>query len=475
MEPLPKRVLVLGLGLSGVAAARYLAEERDAGADVAIAVLDEGSGPEFEACAALLRSESGIPVSLATAVATGDWDLVIASPGIPPHSPLMRSAQALGVPVVSEVEFAFRRARAPFVAITGTNGKTTTTALVAHLLRDAGIPAQAVGNIGSPAIAAVRDAGPASVLVAEVSSFQLSLTLDFHPRVAVLLNITPDHVDWHGSLEAYETDKAKVFANLVAGDTAVVDVDDPGSAPWADRVEARGVRVVRVTQERRPAGGAYLVDGMLAIDGPEGVSSLVPVAELGIRGRHNVGNALAGAAAALAMGATLEAIRDGLRGFHPIEHRLEPVGVVAGVEYYNDSKATNPDAVLKALTAFDDRRLIILLGGRNKGNDFTGLAEAVAARCETAVFFGESAQQLRAAFERTGSAWSVAPTMEAALSIASAAARPGDVVLLSPACASFDEFRSYEHRGAVFKELVSSLGTAGPDGSAEGSRESGER
>jgi UDP-N-acetylmuramoylalanine--D-glutamate ligase len=457
-------VLVLGLGRSGIATARYLAEERDAGADVTVALLDEGSAPEIEARAAELRAELAIPVSIAETVAAGQWDLVVASPGIPPGSPLMRSAQTLGVPVVSEVEFAFARARGPFVAITGTNGKTTTTALVAHLLRDAGIPAEAVGNIGSPAIAAVRDAGAAFVLVAEVSSFQLSLTFDFHPRVAVLLNITPDHLDWHGSLEAYEADKAKVFANLVAGDTAVIDVDDPGSAPWADRVEARGVRVVRVTQQGRPAGGAYLQDGILTIEGPGGVIDLVSVEELGIRGRHNVGNALAAAAAALAMGAPAEAVRRGLRDFRPIEHRLEPAGVVAGVEYYNDSKATNPDAVLKALTAFDERPLIVLLGGRNKGNDFAELAGAVAARCETAVLFGESAQELRAAFERTGSDWSVAPTMEAALAIARAAARPGDVVLLSPACASFDEFRSYEHRGAVFKELVSALGASSDEG-----------
>jgi UDP-N-acetylmuramoylalanine--D-glutamate ligase len=474
VEPLPKRVLVLGLGRSGVAAARYLAHERDAGADVMIAALDEGSGPDLEALAASLRSE-GIPVSLGAASVPGNWDLVVASPGIPPSSPLMRSAKASGVPVVSEVEFAFARSRSPFVAVTGTNGKTTTTALVAHLLRAAGISAQAVGNIGSPAIAAVHGAGATSVLVAEVSSFQLALTVDFHPKVAVLLNITPDHIDWHGSLEAYAADKARVFANMTTGDTAVIDVDDPGSAPWAERVEARGVRVVRVTQHGQPSGGAYVRDGVMTVEGPPGAIPLLAVSELRIRGGHNVGNALAGAAAALAMGAAPQAVRDGLRGFRPIEHRLEPAGIVAGVEYYNDSKATNPDAVLKALSAFDDRPLIVLLGGRNKGNDFTELAEAVAARGATAVLFGESGAQLRAAFERTGSAWSVAPTMTAALTVASAAASPGDVVLLSPACASFDEFRSYEHRGEVFKELVSAMGVNDAGAWAEGPREAGER
>jgi UDP-N-acetylmuramoylalanine--D-glutamate ligase len=456
MEPLPRRILILGLGRSGVAVARYLAEERDSGVDVTFEVADEACGPEADDRASAVRA-LGVAVSLGAHAVEGAYDLVVASPGIPPSSALMRSARASGAPVISEVALAFWRTRAPFGAVTGTNGKTTTTALVAHLLREAGMPAEAVGNIGAPVIAAVRDAGPASVLVTEVSSFQLALTCDFRPRVAVLLNITPDHADWHGSLEAYESDKTKVFANMGAGDTAVIDVDDKGSAPWAERVEERGIRVVRVSRTALWPGGASVEGGMLTVDAPECRHTLVRASELLIRGEHNVGNALAGAAAALTMGATPDAVRSGLRSFEPIEHRLEPAGVVGGVEYFNDSKATNPDAVQKALTAFDDSPVVVLLGGRNKGNDFRPLALAVAERCRLAVLFGEARAELVSAFRDTGCATVECAGMADAVRAAAGAASPGDVVLLSPACASFDEFRSYGHRGDVFKELVSAM------------------
>jgi UDP-N-acetylmuramoylalanine--D-glutamate ligase len=460
VQPLPRRVLVLGLGRSGEAVARYLARQRDAGAIETFAVLDEGAGAAVAERAAVLSAELGASVTVGVRGVDGEWDLVVASPGIPPRSRLMRSARSLGAPVISEIEFAYRRACAPFVAVTGTNGKTTTTALVAHLLRGAGVRAEAVGNIGIPAVAAVDAAGPEDVLVAEVSSFQLALVVDFRPRVAVLLNITPDHVDWHGSLAAYEADKARVFANMGVGDVAVIDVDDAGSAVWAERVEAQGVRVVRVSRLSPHEGGAWVQDGVLCVDTPDGVMRLCAADSLGIRGVHNVSNALAAASAALAMGASAQDVAAGLRTFEPIEHRLEHAGTVAGVEYVNDSKATNPDAVMKALTAFDDRRLIVLLGGRNKGSDFSELAAAVAGRCAAAVLFGECRHELETAFAAstmTSSALSVAVGLADALAAARAHAHAGDVVLLSPACASFDEFRDYEERGEVFKRLVSDL------------------
>lgn len=470
MEPLPQRVLILGMGRSGEAVARHVASRRAAGDQVEAALLDEDSGEELQRRARQLTESTGVPVTLDADRIDGSWDLVVASPGIPPRSPLMRSARALGVPVISEIELAWRSTDARWIAITGTNGKTTTTALTAHLLRESGMDARAVGNIGEPAISAAADAGRDTVLVAEVSSFQLALTERFRPRVAVLLNITPDHVDWHGSLEAYEADKARVFANLGPDDVAVIDVDDPGSAPWADRVSARGAEVVRVatgTCAEAPAGaGACVRGGALVVRRSGEDVRLVDVDELAIRGRHNVGNALAAAAAALVIGAAPSAVRDGLRTFRPIAHRLEPVGVVAGVHYYNDSKATNPDAVLKALTAFDERPLIVLLGGRNKGNDFTELAGAVAGRCRLAVLFGESTPELRDAFARAGAG---CPTLEAAglrdaVAAAAGVASPGEVVVLSPACASFDEFRSYEHRGDVFRETVASMAAAEAEG-----------
>lgn len=294
MDQLRGHILVLGLGRSGTAVARYVAEERDAGADVSVAAIDERSDEDARMRADSLR-DADVPVTLGASAVDGAYDLVVASPGIPPSSALMRSARESGSEVVSEMEFAFRRSGSPFVAITGTNGKTTTTALVAHLLRASGIHAQAVGNIGTPVIGSVGASGPDDVLVAEVSSFQSALMERFHPRVAVLLNITPDHIDWHGSLEAYEADKVKVFANMGPGDTAVIDIDDEGSARWPAKVEAAGVGVVRVSRGSMPPGGAGLVDGVLTFDGPGGRETLIAAGDLSIKGDHNVSNALAGA------------------------------------------------------------------------------------------------------------------------------------------------------------------------------------
>jgi UDP-N-acetylmuramoylalanine--D-glutamate ligase len=370
----------------------------------------------------------------------------------------MRASLGLGVPLISEVELAYRVSAAPWVAITGTNGKTTTTALVTYLLQEAGIPAEPAGNIGPAAVAVASATGAAGVIVAEVSSFQLMLADSFHPRVAALLNITPDHIDYHGSMEAYAREKAKVFANQGVGDTAVIDIDDEGSAPFAERVAARGVTVVRVSRHSMPADGAYLRDTMLVLHEHGSEVALLGVDELGIRGDHNVSNALAAAACARAAGASLEAIRRGLAAFSPIEHRLEPAGVVGGVEYFNDSKATNPDAVMKAVTAFGDRPLLLLLGGRNKGMDLRPLAVRVAGRVRSVVLFGEATDELAGAFEGLGVEMTTTSGLAGAVRAARARAVPGEVVLLSPGCTSFDEFTDYEQRGRRFKELVAAFG-----------------
>jgi len=445
-----QRVAVLGLGRSGDAVVRW-ALERPGASSSDVAVFVEYDTPRLAQSASLLRAE-GVRVDLgAVSVPDEGWDLIVASPGISPSRPLMRSAARLGVPVISELELAYRLSVAPFVAVTGTNGKTTTTALITHLLREDGRSAVAVGNIGVPAVAVAPAVEANGIIVAECSSFQLALTLDFHPRIAVLLNITPDHIDWHGSMEAYAADKTRVFANLHSGDVAVIDVDDPGAAGCVEPVARRGVRVVRVGLS---GGDARVEDGLLVVDAGNGDVPLVRVDELLIRGVHNVSNALAASSAALAMGASPDSVRAGLATFEPIEHRLDPVATVGGVEYVNDSKATNPDAVMKALTAFGSTPLIILLGGRNKGNDFTPLAEACASRCRLAVLYGESRPELEAAFASVGAPHVGVGTMLEALSLAAAAALPGEVVLLSPACASFDEFSDYEDRGHRFVDGV---------------------
>lgn len=452
--PLEGHIVVLGLGRSGMAAAQHIAAHADAG--VRVSVYDAAYGPALEERAQLLRS-AGIEVELGASDVASGAALVVASPGIPPASPLMRSALCTGAPVISEIELAYRVSRSPWLAVTGTNGKTTTTMLVAHLLRTAGIPCETVGNIGDPAIGIAGDTGEATVLVTEVSSFQLALTERFHPHVSVLLNVTPDHIDWHGSLEAYARDKGRVFANQGPGDVAVIDIDDPGAAAFVEPVAGQGVRVIRVSLGAPCDDGAGVIGGRLVVRRGDRETVLVAADELAIRGEHNVSNALAASAAALAAGADPDSVREGLRTFRPVAHRLEPVGEVGGAEYFNDSKATNPDAVLKALTAFDDRPLIVLLGGRNKGNDFRGLAEAVAARCRAAVLFGEAGPQIARAFPEGSLPLVVAGDLAAATDAANDLARPGDVVVLSPACASFDEFSSYEERGERFRDLVSML------------------
>lgn len=457
MEGNFQHFVVLGLGRSGLAVAEQLLHEQESGFPVRVTVLDGARTDQLVERAARL-TERGAVVHLQACAVPADADIVVLSPGLAPTTPLVEGALELGVPVISELEFAYRRSASPFVAITGTNGKTTVTSLVAHLLQESGVPCEAVGNIGTPPTQVVGYSGPATVLVTEVSSFQLAFTERFHPRVSVLLNITPDHINWHGSLARYVADKTKVFANQTCGDTAVIDVDDAGSAPYADRVAAQGVHVCRVSRRTRFSGGATVVDGMMCLDDDGRLLQLIPVEDLRIVGAHNVSNALAAAAAAVAAGADLESVRAGLRSFGPVPHRLEPVGQVRGVEYFNDSKATNPDAVFKALEAFGSKPLVVMLGGRNKGNDFRPLAALVRERCRAAVLFGEAAQELRRAFEPEPFEHCIALGLDDATAVASTLAREGDIVLLSPACASFDEFTGYEQRGDRFRELVAALG-----------------
>jgi UDP-N-acetylmuramoylalanine--D-glutamate ligase len=452
------RVLVLGLGLSGYAAAEFLAGESCRDDGVTVTVMDEASVGLEERADRLRRLN--VDVRLGVTGVFGEYDLVVASPGIPPHDVLMREARALGVPVISELELAFRETHSPFVAVTGTNGKTTVTALIAHILAEAAVPVEAVGNIGSAAIEAASRVGRETVLVVEVSSFQLAGTEHFRPRVSVLLNITPDHLDWHGSFAGYSADKAKIFANQGPDDVAVIDVDDPGAAAFADKVAEQGVRVIRVSLRSLVPGGAGVTEGKLSLATADGPVVLVGMDELPILGRHNVSNALAAAAAARAMGAPIAAIRAGLLTFKPIEHRLEPVDCVLGVEYFNDSKATNPDAVIKALTAFEDRPIVLLLGGRNKGNDFRALAREAASVCRAVILFGEARDELIEAFKGVGVESLVEASMLDALKVAVGLAVPGDALLLSPACASFDEFTSYEQRGQVFKQAVAEFARA---------------
>lgn len=450
-------ILIVGLGASGEACARFCLEVRDSGLALDVTVVDAGDTAALQQRAESLR-DAGATVFLGAEEVTGTFDLAVVSPGVPPSAPLFVAAQSASAEMISEIEFAFRESDTPWIAVTGTNGKTTVTSLIGHILTRAGVAARVVGNIGLPATSAVAETGPAGVLVAEVSSFQLALTKTFHPRVAVLLNITPDHLDWHGDMATYTADKAKIFENMGDFDTAVIDIDDAGSAAFVEPVSARGVNVAQISHSSVPSvGGGIDAEGFLVLATPSGPLRLIHSDKLKIRGPHNVSNACAAAVAATAFGVTDEAVRDGLVTFMPLEHRLEPAGIVDGIEFFNDSKATNPDAALKAVAAFAERPTVILLGGRNKDFSFDALAAELGERGVRAVVFGEAADEIASALSSHGVPYEATPGLRAAVEAGVRAATPGGVVVLSPACASFDEFSSYAERGRVFKDTVARL------------------
>lgn len=463
------RVLILGLGKSGTAAAEYCLDVL--GSRVEVLAVATGAPGEAALAWAEGARERGAVVLFDHETIEGTYDLCIASPGISENSPFYRSAAAASAEVISEVEFAWREsdASSKWVAITGTNGKTTTTALTCHLLREAGANAAAVGNIGETCIDAVA-AGNTDVYVAETSSYQLASTRLFAPDVAVVLNITPDHLSWHGSLEAYAAAKWKVLANLGAsGGVAVLDACDDAVRAKIRELRARGGVPFRyipiggaagLGADMRAACGADAAafrgaGGQLVVAWDGHISDLVFVDDLQIKGGHNQQNALAAAACALVLGATDTAVGEGLLTFRPLEHRIEPAGLVDGVACYNDSKATNVDATLVALTAFLPTRPIVLLGGRDKGTDLAPLVAACEENARAVVCFGEARERFLAAFADSAvSPVLSAGTMEEALDAALSIAEDGDVVVLSPACASFDEFSCFEERGDVFKRLV---------------------
>ena len=452
-------VCVLGAGRTGEAVCRYLATLVPR--RVSSVTLYGGSSSSAGEMSHALEA-MGVRCVLGTESVDGAYDLVVASPGISEFSRFFSSAREHADEVIGEPEFAFRESPARWVGITGTNGKTTTTTLTAELLRAGGMRAQTVGNIGTIVTGELASREEGSWFVAELSSFQLATAVRLHPRVACLLNITPDHLEWHRSLEAYAAAKERIFANLDAGDLAVVSVDDARVRLVAERLEARDLRVCRLSVHEEPDTpcAAFLRDGMLVVrlDGAE--TSVATVDELPIKGEHNVENALAAATMALELGVRIDDVRRGLLAFHALEHRIEPCGEVGGVRFVNDSKATNTDSVEKALTAFLPGTIDLLLGGHDKGTELSSLASAVAACCRVAVCYGEAGERIACALEQavsaSGSPLDVirAPHMTEAFAAACERALPGDTVLLSPACSSFDEFGNMAERGDLFKRLV---------------------
>jgi UDP-N-acetylmuramoylalanine--D-glutamate ligase len=442
-----KRVLVVGLARTGVATSLFCAA-RGANVTATDARTEKAIGDVLSQ----LRT-AGVHLELGghREETVLDQDLIIPSPGVPADVPLLKSARAKGITIWSEIELADRFLNGRLIGITGSNGKTTTTSLIEHILRSAGISTILAGNIGTPLISRVEETNDASVTVVELSSFQLELIDSFRTNISVFLNLTPDHLDRHHTLDEYGAAKARIFENQTETDSAVLNADDPATTKYAPAKP----QVFWFSRKQRVAQGAFVRENEIVFrrDGKE--ETLLKLQDIPMAGAHNVENVLAAVAATRLAGADASAIAKGVRSFSGVEHRLEFVAEIGGVRYYNDSKATNVDATLKALDSFPGR-ILVVLGGKDKGSDYTGLQKSLREKTILALLIGAAAEKIEkqiagsVAIERAG-------TIERAVEIASQAARPGDVVLLAPACASFDQFENYEHRGRVFKDLVHQL------------------
>jgi len=447
MELTNKRVLVVGLGRSGVASALFL---KSHGARVTVS--DSKSEDQ------LLREEIPRLLDQGIGVETGghgertfqNQDLIVVSPGVPVDAEPITQARALGQQVIGEIELAAQFLQGRIVAITGSNGKTTTTTLTGDLLKAGGLNTLVGGNIGTPAISLAEQSMPETVTVLEVSSFQLEAIHTFRPKIAVVLNVTPDHLDRHRTFAAYVDAKARIFENQQGDDFAVLNADDPTCVELANRTPAQ---VFWFSRKKEPEQGAHVLAKDIAFQRDGSSVTIMPVSEIPLKGAHNLENVLAAVACGVLLGCDATAIRGAVRNFKAVEHRLEYVATIRGVEYYNDSKATNVDATIKALESFPSG-VHLILGGKDKGSDYTVLNDLLRQRVKRVYTIGAAAEKIQSQI-----AGEVVPsgTLEKAVKQASSAAQPGDVVLLAPACASFDQFQNYEHRGRVFKELVRGL------------------
>jgi len=436
------KALVVGMKKSGMASAALLAREGARVRATDLKPLDQlpEAGP--------LLDRLGIPFARQAPEVFDGCDLILLSPDVPFDLPPLVEARRRGVRVIGEVELAAPFLKGRTIGITGSNGKTTTTALTGHILGEAGLTVQVGGNIGTPVTAMLDSSRPDGWNVIELSSFQLETISEFRAHIGLALNVTQNHLDRHHTFEAYAAAKGRLFETQQPGDFAVLNADDPVCAAYASKTVAS----VQWFSSRRPVDpGASLCGETLRLDG--GV--LMEAGEIPIRGRHNVENVLAAAIAAARAGVSREAIAAAVRTFRAVEHRLEFVRNLGGVDFYNDSKATSVDATLKALDAFPGN-VWVILGGKDKGLDYSLLRRSLAAKARAALLIGAAAPKI--AEQVQGAAPLVdARTLDQAVVHAFSHARPGDTVLLAPACASFDQFRSYEHRGEVFKEIVNHL------------------
>ena len=447
MELDGKRALVVGLGKSGVASALFMKAH---GARVTVS--DTKSGDE-------LRNEIPVLLDHGITVETGGHgdrtfrgqDLIVVSPGVPVDAPPLVQARSLGETVIGEIELAAQFLPGPVIAITGSNGKTTTTTLTGEIMAAGKFPVLVGGNIGTPAISLAERAKSDTVIVLEVSSFQLETIQTFRPKVAVVLNVTPDHLDRHRTFEIYVDAKARIFENQQGVDFAVLNADDPTCVAMSKRTKAQ---VFWFSRQKEVDRGAWVRDGDILFRDGTGQREILQVSEIPLKGAHNLENVLAAVCAGALMGCAPERIHQAVHDFKAVEHRLEFVATVGGVDYYNDSKATNVDATIKALESFP-ANIHLILGGKDKGSDYTVLNDLIRQRVKRIYTIGAAAAKIESQVK--GAEVVHAETLENAIRKAHAVAKSGDVVLLAPACASFDQFKSYEHRGKMFKEIVGGL------------------
>ncbi|OPY12258.1 MAG: UDP-N-acetylmuramoylalanine--D-glutamate ligase [Syntrophus sp. PtaU1.Bin005] len=444
-----QKTLIIGWGKTGIASARFLAAR-----GVRIAVTDAKDlslekdvlpqlGQDLRASVEWVRYDTS---------ALSSVDMVVPSPGVPPLHPLLKEALERGIPVVSELELASRYLRTPMIAITGTNGKTTTTTLIGEILAKSGRKVFVGGNIGNPLANYVAGPQDADYAVVEVSSFQLQWVEAFHAFAALLLNTTCDHVDYHGSFEAYRAVKERIFNNQGKGDLAVLNADEPRSAVLAESLPSR-VRFFSSSQSVDV--GLYREGEQLIYHNGQGGRESYPLNIIRLPGAHNIENVMAAILACRACGCTREEVIQAVANFSGIAHRIEFTREIGGVKFYDDSKGTNVGAVKRAIESFSEP-LVLLMGGRDKDGDFESLSDLLPNRVKVLVLFGEAREKIR---ERIGEIVPtlMAPTLKEAIAAARGQAGAGDVVLLSPGCASFDEFNNYKARGEFFQEEVRAL------------------
>jgi len=447
MELKGKKVLVVGLGKSGLAAALFL---RRRGAQVTVSDIRSAEALAHDIPALL---EEGINVEAGGhgLLTFRRQDLIVVSPGVPLDTPELVQVRNFGLPIIGELELAARFLKGKTLAITGSNGKTTTTTLVGDILKAAGLSTLVAGNIGVPVISLIDESADDTWSVLEVSSFQLESTKEFHPQIAVILNITPDHLDRHGSFENYALAKERIFAAQNENDFVVLNADNARAAAASSRSPAK---VYWFSLEHPVSQGAWVDGGHILFRMSEGAppEPVMPLSDIPLKGEHNVENVLAAVCSSRLAGAAPDVIRSAVENFKAVEHRLEYVATINGIEFYNDSKATNVDATAKAIAAFPGG-IHLILGGKDKNSDYTLLSGLLRSRVKGVYTIGSAAEKIESQLRGVVAIHSC-ETLDKAVSTAAAAARPGDIVLLAPACSSFDQFESYEHRGRIFKELV---------------------